>query len=70
MRKTIIRHDPENVSHAGQTWLDLDRLARIEFTSEEDGAPGRGGACSGPWGGLAGRTAGRAASGSSSSNSP
>jgi hypothetical protein len=39
MRKTIIRRDPENVSHAGQTWLDLDRLARIEFTSEETAHP-------------------------------
>lgn len=39
MRKTIIRGDSEKVSGTSQAWLDLDRLAQIEFTSEQKEHP-------------------------------
>jgi len=35
MRKRIIGHGPRDVSAAEQGWLDLERLAQVEITSEE-----------------------------------
>ena len=39
MRKRIIGHGPREVSAAEPVWLDLERLAQIEITSEEVGYP-------------------------------
>ena len=35
MRKRIISHNLQNVSPVDQSWLDLQRLAQVEITSEE-----------------------------------
>ena len=35
MRKRIIAHGPREVSAAEPGWLDLERLAQVEITSEE-----------------------------------
>jgi|SRR5215813_199977 len=34
MRKQTINSRSESVSHSGDVWLDLDRLAKVEITSE------------------------------------
>ena len=39
MRKRIINQDPQNVSPVDHSWLDLQRLAQIEVTSEEAAYP-------------------------------
>ena len=39
MRKRQISPTPSKVSPPGQTWLDLDRTALVEVTSEEGGYP-------------------------------
>jgi len=39
MRKRIIGHGPREVSAAEPGWLDLERLAEVEITSEEVGYP-------------------------------
>ena len=39
MRKTITGHQPPTGTAPDPTWLDLDRLARVEVTSEEAGFP-------------------------------
>lgn len=39
MRKHIIRQEPEQAPPAGQGWLDLQQLARVEVTSEEEAHP-------------------------------
>ena len=39
MRKRIIGQGPREVAAAEQGWLDLERLAQVEITSEADGHP-------------------------------
>jgi len=39
MRKRLIDQPPRQVLPAGQDWLDLDRLARVEVTSEDVDRP-------------------------------
>ena len=39
MRKYIIGHGPREVSAAEQGWLDLERLAQVEITSEAENYP-------------------------------
>jgi len=39
MRKHIIGHGPRDVSAAEQGWLDLERLAQVEITSEDGDYP-------------------------------
>ena len=39
MRKRIIGHGPREVQAAEPGWLDLDLLAQVEITSEEDDYP-------------------------------
>lgn len=39
MRKRQISPTPPSVPRSGQTWLDLDRTALVEVTSEENGYP-------------------------------
>ena len=39
MRKRIINHNPQSVSPVDQSWLDLQRLAQVELTSEEAAHP-------------------------------
>ena len=39
MRKRIINQDPQNVSPVDYSWLDLQRLAQVELTSEEAAHP-------------------------------
>jgi hypothetical protein len=39
MRKRIINQNPQNVSPDDQSWLDLQRLAQVELTSEEAAHP-------------------------------
>jgi len=39
MRKRRISTTPSAAPPAGQTWLDVDRAALVEVTSEEDGYP-------------------------------
>ncbi len=39
MRKRIIGHGPRAVSAAGHGWLDLERLAQVEITSEDADHP-------------------------------
>jgi hypothetical protein len=39
MRKRIMNQDPQNVSPVDQRWLDLQRLAQVELTSEEAAYP-------------------------------
>ena len=39
MRKRIINQDPQNVAPVGHSWLDLQRLAQVEVTSEETANP-------------------------------
>ena len=39
MRNRIIGHGPREVSAAEPGWLDLERLAEVEITSEEVGYP-------------------------------
>jgi len=39
MRKRIINQDPQNVSPVDQSWLDLQRLAQVELTSEDAAYP-------------------------------
>ena len=39
MRKRIINQNPQNVSPVDQSWLDLQRLAQVELTSEEAAHP-------------------------------
>jgi hypothetical protein len=35
MRKRITNHDPKDVAPVDQSWLDLQRLAQVELTSED-----------------------------------
>ena len=39
MRKRIIGHDPGEVAAAEPGWMDLERLAQVEITSEDVGYP-------------------------------
>ena len=39
MRKQIINQPPQNVASADQVWLDLQRLAQVELTSEDPAHP-------------------------------
>jgi len=39
MRKHIIGHGPREVAAAEPGWLDLERLAQVEITSEDAGYP-------------------------------
>jgi len=39
MRKRIIGHGPREVSAAELGWIDLERLAQVEITSEDVGYP-------------------------------
>jgi len=39
MRKRIIGHGPRDVSVTEPGWLDLERLAQVEITSEDAGYP-------------------------------
>ena len=39
MRKRIINQDPRNVAPIDQNWLDLQRLAQVEVTSEDAAYP-------------------------------
>lgn len=39
MRKTIIDRKPDEAESAGAAWLDLERLARVELTSEAEDHP-------------------------------
>lgn len=39
MRKRIIDQDPQHVSPVDHGWLDLQRLARVELTSEDAAYP-------------------------------
>jgi hypothetical protein len=39
MRKRIINQAPRNVSPVDQSWLDLQRLAQVELTSEDAAYP-------------------------------
>ena len=39
MRKRLISQAPPNPALTAQDWLDVDRLASVEVTSEEDGYP-------------------------------
>ncbi len=39
MRKQIIRLSPQNSAAAAQTWLDLENLAHVQITSEEETNP-------------------------------
>jgi hypothetical protein len=39
MRKRLIDQRPPDASPAGQEWLDLEQLARVEVTSEDTGRP-------------------------------
>ena len=39
MRKRIINQDPQNVAPVDHSWLDLQRLAQVEVTSEETANP-------------------------------
>jgi len=39
MRKRIIGHGPREVAAAEPGWLDLERLAQVEITSEDAGYP-------------------------------
>jgi F5/8 type C domain len=39
MRKRQISPTPPGVASCGQAWLDVDRTALVEVTSEEDGYP-------------------------------
>ena len=39
MRKQIINQDRQNVSPVDQSWLDLQRLAQVELTSEDAAYP-------------------------------
>lgn len=39
MRKRIINQNPQNVPPDDQSWLDLQRLAQVELTSEEAAHP-------------------------------
>ena len=39
MRKRIINQNPQNVSPVDHSWLDLQRLAQVEVTSEEAAYP-------------------------------
>ncbi len=39
MRKRIINQDPYNVSAVDPSWIDLQRLARVELTSEDAAYP-------------------------------
>lgn len=39
MRKRIISQDPQNVVPADQAWLDLQSLAQVELTSEDQANP-------------------------------
>ena len=39
MRKRIIGHDPREVSAVEPGWLDLERLAQVEITSEDADYP-------------------------------
>lgn len=39
MRKRIIHRDTKGVSLANQNWLDLERLAQVEITSEDSTHP-------------------------------
>jgi hypothetical protein len=39
MRKRIVRHGVQEVSRTAQHWLDVDRLAQVEITSEDAAHP-------------------------------
>jgi hypothetical protein len=54
MRKQIIDRSPKEPTQADHAWLDLERLARVEFTSEETGYPVESALTTGRPGWLAG----------------
>ena len=39
MRKRITNQDPQNAARVDQRWLDLQRLAQVELTSEDAAYP-------------------------------
>ena len=39
MRKRIVNQEPQNVAPVGREWLDLQRLAQVELTSEDAAYP-------------------------------
>jgi hypothetical protein len=39
MRKRIVNQEPQNVAPVDQGWLDLQRLAQVELTSEDAAYP-------------------------------
>ena len=39
MRKSVITPAPPEVSQDDESWLDLERLARVEISSEDEGHP-------------------------------
>jgi hypothetical protein len=39
MRKRIIHQNPQNVTSVDQSWIDLQRLAQVELTSEDAAHP-------------------------------
>jgi hypothetical protein len=39
MRKRLISHGPRDVTTTGRVWLDLERLAQVDVTSEAAGYP-------------------------------
>ena len=39
MRKTIIHPVAKDTSRSNESWLDLDRVAQVEFTSEQSAHP-------------------------------
>ena len=39
MRKQIINRSPRGPVSGDHAWLDLERLAKVEITSEETGPP-------------------------------
>lgn len=39
MRKRIVNEDPQQVLPISENWMDLERIAQVEITSEEPGYP-------------------------------
>jgi hypothetical protein len=60
MRKTITHSVSKDTAHSNESWLDLERLAQVEVTSEEAANPVESALDSRPWGRLAGRATRRA----------
>ena len=55
MRKRIIHRSAKEPSYDDQDWLDLERLAQVEITSEDAGHPVESALTADEWAGLAGR---------------